>query len=257
MAISRATVATVKIKANRGLHSTPRSQASILFALQALSNSRETQHLNNISRLNRVEHSPSLKLIETSEVDPYAPAPQIVSKRIEASGELRAVETRRREGTATFPPGRALALGQSLLHSHAQAIRRSEAALCRARQRLLRRSQISLEREAAWALERDSYKAELRSAGALIVVAVGIATAAITWRLGVEKAGARASSNAGAQPSISTLDAAPIVQSIPPISSSIAIATMSQPTTQVPAVKSEAERGTAVKTWRGLLWKRD
>lgn len=51
-----------------------RRQASILFALSALSNSRETQHFNKATKLSRVEHSPALKLIQTSEVDPFKAA---------------------------------------------------------------------------------------------------------------------------------------------------------------------------------------
>lgn len=50
-----------------------RRHASVLFALSALSNSRETQHFNKATKLSRVEHSPALKLIQTSEVDPFAP----------------------------------------------------------------------------------------------------------------------------------------------------------------------------------------
>ncbi|CAK4032904.1 Hypothetical predicted protein [Lecanosticta acicola] len=59
------------LQQTRHFSTSPRPQASLLFALGALSNSRETQHFNKISRLDRTEHSPSLKLIKTSEVDPF------------------------------------------------------------------------------------------------------------------------------------------------------------------------------------------
>jgi hypothetical protein len=233
--------------------------------LQALSNSRETQHFNKISRLNRVEHSPSLKLIETSEVNPYVPVKQLTSQKIEPvgkvekaskiekAGEAQAVESRRHRDAHSIPSSRALALGQSVLHSHARSIRRSEAALSRTRDRLLRRSQIAIEREAAWSVERDKYKAELRSAGALIVVAIGIATAAVTWRLGVEKAGTRASSIVESQPTISQST----VASTPPTTPPIALPPVPQPTTKELALRSDVEKGAAIRTWRSLLWKRD
>jgi hypothetical protein len=55
----------------RSLHTSSPSQASVLFALGALSNSRETQHFNKLSRLDRSQHSPNLQLIKSSEVDPH------------------------------------------------------------------------------------------------------------------------------------------------------------------------------------------
>ena len=55
----------------RHLHATGTLQANPFFALASLSNARETQHLTKISKLPRVEHSPSLKLIQASEVDPF------------------------------------------------------------------------------------------------------------------------------------------------------------------------------------------
>lgn len=41
----------------------PRPVQSILFQIQGLSNSRETQHFSRISKLSRVEHSPALQLL--------------------------------------------------------------------------------------------------------------------------------------------------------------------------------------------------
>lgn len=58
----------------RAFSTTPSPHASPLFALHALSNSRETQHLNKLSRLDRTEHSPNLKLIKSSEVDIFHPS---------------------------------------------------------------------------------------------------------------------------------------------------------------------------------------
>src|ERR1700743_2673466 len=79
--------------AKRGLHTTSAPRASVLFALGALSNSRETQHFNKLSRLSRVEHSPPLKLIKTSEVDPSPlptpPKVTLVHKRHDKASPLR------------------------------------------------------------------------------------------------------------------------------------------------------------------------
>lgn len=62
----------------RHFHANPSSRAlSPLFALQALANSRETQHFNRASGLSRVDHSPNLELLRSSEVEPFKrkPAP--------------------------------------------------------------------------------------------------------------------------------------------------------------------------------------
>lgn len=57
---------------SRAFHPSPTSSGtSPLFALQALANSRETQHFNKASRLSRVDHSPNLEIIRSSEVDPF------------------------------------------------------------------------------------------------------------------------------------------------------------------------------------------
>ncbi|KAF2096750.1 hypothetical protein NA57DRAFT_58640 [Rhizodiscina lignyota] len=60
----------------RHFHPSPPSRAlSPLFALQALANSRETQHFNKASGLSRVDHSPNLELLRSSEVDPFKRKP--------------------------------------------------------------------------------------------------------------------------------------------------------------------------------------
>lgn len=62
------------MKGARRISTTASLRGSPLFALGALSNARETQHLAKESRLSRVEHSPNLQLIQSSEVAPFARA---------------------------------------------------------------------------------------------------------------------------------------------------------------------------------------
>ncbi|KAK0258560.1 hypothetical protein LTS09_006819 [Friedmanniomyces endolithicus] len=69
--LSRTATLTITTTTPRTFSTTPPRPASILFALNALSNSRETQHFAKLSHLPRTEHSPPLNLIKTSEVDAY------------------------------------------------------------------------------------------------------------------------------------------------------------------------------------------
>lgn len=68
-----------------------RRHNSPFFALGKLSNARETQHFNRASKLSRVEHSPPLKLIQTSEVDPFAASRATSSIASGGKDELRTV----------------------------------------------------------------------------------------------------------------------------------------------------------------------
>ncbi|CZT23177.1 uncharacterized protein RCC_08887 [Ramularia collo-cygni] len=60
-----------RISSTRAFSSTSAARASPLFHLSALSNRNETAHFNQLSRLNRVNHSPALELIRESEVKPF------------------------------------------------------------------------------------------------------------------------------------------------------------------------------------------
>jgi hypothetical protein len=110
-------------------------------------------------------------------------------------------------------------------------------------------------REAAWEAERNKYRAELRSAGALIVVAIGIATAAVTWRLGVEKTNARTEITSTAETVPALSDSMPIAITKSSVDSSAAA--MPIIATQEPRAKGNVEEGVPIKTWKSLLWKRD
>lgn len=62
---------SAQIASLRTFSTTSTNRASPLFALSALSNRNETAHFAQISRLNRVNHSPALELIQESEVKPF------------------------------------------------------------------------------------------------------------------------------------------------------------------------------------------
>lgn len=78
----------------RFFHQSPASSVlSPLFALQALSNSRETQHFNKASGLSRVEHSPNLELLRASEVDPFkrkAVPPAVPNRPVSVEQQVKA-----------------------------------------------------------------------------------------------------------------------------------------------------------------------
>lgn len=168
-------------------------KASVLFALSSLSNSRETQHFNKLSRLDRVEHSPPLKLIEQSEVHPFplpTPPPRLPEP-----------ET---PGTQTFKTAaqvwdeKALSVGRAVLAGHARQVGEMELALQRERQRAVERETEVEEERLAWLKERAKSRAEMRQAGVLLLLSIGTATGLATWRFWPEKGGVAAVADSGA-----------------------------------------------------------
>ncbi|KAK3050272.1 hypothetical protein LTR09_008421 [Extremus antarcticus] len=162
----------------RTFHTSSPARASILFALHALSNSRETQHFAKLTRLPRTEHSPPLKLIETSEILPY-PLP---------TPPLPAVPTGKAWRSTSTPPAlrvwdaRALSLGRALLANHARRTHRLQRTLGRAKRRELNADTLIAKERLAWQAERNKARDELRVAGICILLSIGTATALATWR---------------------------------------------------------------------------
>jgi hypothetical protein len=89
----------------------------------------------------------------------------------------------------------------------------------------------------------------------LIVVAIGIATAAVTWRLGVEKTNARAEITATAETVPALSNSMPIAITKSSVDSSAA----AMPTIAIEGLraKGNVEEEVPMKTWKSLLWKRD
>ena len=157
------------------------ARASILFALSSLSNSRETQHFNKLSNLSRVEHSPPLKLIKTSEVDTYpcptpsTPTPPSAAWQTRSSTRSSAITTR-------IWDNKALSVGRVLLADQARQTHRLHRALERAQRKEAKRDALMRRDKVAWQAERQKLRNEMRAAGMWILLSIGTATALATWR---------------------------------------------------------------------------
>ncbi|KAK0271850.1 hypothetical protein LTR54_017094 [Friedmanniomyces endolithicus] len=170
-ALSRTTTTTTRL-----FSTTPPLPASVLFALNALSNSRETQHFNKLSHLSRIEHSPPLKLIQTSEVDAY-PLPSTPP----------AVPLIRLPGTVPRSAAKAwdyeaLKAGRAILANHARHTTRLRQALKRASHRETRYILLAKRDRDVWQHETRRHLCEMRAAGVWIVLSIGTATGLAMWR---------------------------------------------------------------------------
>lgn len=251
----------------RSFSTTPHSRASILFALNALSNSRETQHFNKISRLSRVEHSPTLKLIQTGEINPYPlPTPPPLT-----SAPPRP-STGRAESRVCWDT-RALRIGRALLADQARSTSRLQRQLRRAQHRSARQEANAQYVWLAWREETRKHRAEMRSAGGLILATVGVATGLATWRFWPDKAGVADSGELGRRiaeraqrsfaplPRMSTME--PVATASPltfgatqhAVVAPTAVAA-EQPSFVVGLPTSQVQTGVSSSSWwKGLFWK--
>ncbi|EME38143.1 hypothetical protein DOTSEDRAFT_57673 [Dothistroma septosporum NZE10] len=164
------------ITTSRSVSITQTRKASILFALGALSNSRETQHFNKLSRLDRVEHSPNLKLIKTSEIDPYPlPTPPLSTASLVRDGA-------RTSSSVAVWDRKALQAGRAILSDNARRLSRMARTVERTKRREMKAKHTRQAELAAWAQERQKMRAEQRSAGVLILASVATATGLAMWR---------------------------------------------------------------------------
>ncbi|GAB1739786.1 hypothetical protein NU219Hw_g4723t1 [Hortaea werneckii] len=223
------------------------SRGSILFSLNSLSNSRETQHFNKLSKLNRVEHSPPLKLIEQSEVKPY-PLPALPSNLPEEPiPESPAISD-----TPTSEQ-RASEIGRAVLAQHAKQLRNL--------QRRKKRQRLAFETERkAWQAERAKYQAQMREAGGLLLVSIAVATGLATWRfwpdhkqvVGTESGGLGRETGSGVEqarqvsmPALEGIEDNPATHAVSAPPSGIPFPP------HAPAASSSTEGS----WWRGLFWK--
>ncbi|KAF2720035.1 hypothetical protein K431DRAFT_286190 [Polychaeton citri CBS 116435] len=165
----------------RAISTSPILRASILFALSALSNSRETQHFNKLTRLSRVEHSPPLKLIKTSEIDPY-PLPELPRKGPTTILPTAWIKRRQRNDRAKGWDEQALKAGRAILLANAHRETRLKLALRRAQRRADGEQRLSVLEREQWGREHRRLRNELRAAGLWILASIGTATALATWR---------------------------------------------------------------------------
>lgn len=276
-----------RFNATRNFSTGGGARASILFQLAALSNARETQHFNKRSKLDRYEHSPNLKLIKTSEIDPYPVPTSNVEKLLQ-------------NGTTPLPPvssakpafkkshnvvvpawdSKALAAGRAILADSARQRSQVARVVRRLRRRESRATRILQEQLEALAKERQRMREEMRSAGFLILLSVATATGFAAWTFWPTKsvvvdsaADADADADAGRR-IVGQADAVAITPLYSPAGTSSTNASVATgldrgvsttaatkgPDTAVPTPLLPKERPTVQPaptswTWRNLFWK--
>ncbi|GAB7364744.1 hypothetical protein MBLNU230_g5542t1 [Neophaeotheca triangularis] len=254
--------------ARRSFSTTTALPASPLFMLSQLSNSRETTHFNQITKLPRYEHSPSLAIIKDSEVKPYplpSPPPRAPRPLATALDERQVRRALRAVDVKTIAVGRAVLAEQARL------------------QRGLRSQLVGLKKRAGMsgmrferalgmlAEDRDKARKESQQAAGLVVIAVGVATAAVTWRLwpqrevgdGLAKVrnaseGGRMARDGGLTVGAPAIEQ-PVVATTP--ARAVEAAAMGEPAVvSVPAAASVAapaveQSKSSASWWKGLFWK--
>lgn len=161
----------------RPFHTSSSARTSVLFALGALSNSRETAHFNKISGLPRYEHSPPLKIIKTSEVDahplptPARPAPPSSAWGLARSGSALQVWD-----------DKALKIGRVLLSNQARQSQKLRHAIARAKRRQAVQDALVKKERLSWQRERARLQNDLRAAVIWTLASIGVATALAAWR---------------------------------------------------------------------------
>ncbi|KAK5112856.1 hypothetical protein LTR85_011083 [Meristemomyces frigidus] len=258
--------ATALSASRRTFSTSSTERASILFALNALSNSRETQHFNKLSHLPRIEHSPPLKLIKTSEVDPHplpTPPPRAAQPLVRTVGEARSV--------ARVWDDKALRAGRALLADQARQTSRLQRALERAKRREARQDAVMQKDRQAWQQEAKKLRNEMRAAGVWIVMSIGTATALATWRFLPRSSALAADSGemgrkiaerarraiplpaaVSAEPTVAApAVTAPIAQTAAPLAPAFEPALTTVPSHTPTFAPSQAK----ATWWRGLFWK--
>ncbi|KAK3723624.1 hypothetical protein LTR37_001505 [Vermiconidia calcicola] len=242
-------------------HTNSTSRASILFALGALSNSRETQHFNKLSRLSRIEHSPPLKLIQSSEVEPFPlPSPP---KPFPPSTAWRAGNIK---DAAKIWDDKALHVGRALLADQARRTHRLQRSLGRAKRRELKKDvQIGKER-LVWHEERQRLRNEMRAAGVWILLSISVATVLATWRFWPQKEAVQDSGQLGRKLAARAAASMPLPAAVSPkpVEASPGPAVQAATTgVASPQKHSAAEvnrpvldvQQSSASWWKGLLWK--
>ncbi|KAI6915332.1 hypothetical protein KC318_g17 [Hortaea werneckii] len=223
-------------------------RGSILFSLNSLSNSRETQHFNRLSKLNRVEHSPPLKLIEQSEVKPY-PLPALPPDL----SEEPAPEAATISDTQTSEQ-RASEIGRAVLAQHAKQLRNLQ------RRKKRQRLAFEAERE-AWQAERTKYQTQMREAGALLLMSIAVATGLATWRFWPENDKKVAGTDSGvlgqemgseAEQAMQLSTSATETKEVAPVTTAMPASPSGASASYAPVPSASSSGGS---WWKGLFWK--
>ncbi|EMF09766.1 uncharacterized protein SEPMUDRAFT_135214 [Sphaerulina musiva SO2202] len=275
--------------ATRNFSTSGGARASILFQLAALSNARETQHFNKRSKLDRYEHSPNLKLIKTSEIDPYPVPTSNVEKFLQngttpvsssSSSSSTAKPAFKKSHNVVVPAwdSKALAAGRAILADSARQRSQVARVVRRLRRRESRGTRILQEKLEALAKERQRMREETRSAGFLILLSVATATGFAAWTFWPTKSvvvdsAADAADDAGRQIMEQANDVAitPVYSPAGTSSTNASVATgldrgvsttaaTKGPDTAVPTSLLPKERATVQPapiswSWRNLFWK--
>nr|OQO18691.1 hypothetical protein B0A51_14564 [Rachicladosporium sp. CCFEE 5018] len=180
MALRSATLTSLR----RSLSSLPRTSrrhasTNPFFALSSLSNSRETQHFNKITKLSRIEHSPTLKLIQSSEVDPF-PLPEPLKRK--AILTLRVEPGRDTSTRSTALDKKAVAVGKAVLSQQARRMPYLQRGLARSLRREHLKSAQLAQAQRGWQDRERKMRADMRIAGIWILASVGTATGLAMWR---------------------------------------------------------------------------
>jgi hypothetical protein len=224
----------------------------VLFALSALSNSRETQHFNKLTRLPRIEHSPPLKLIKTGEVDPF-PLPTPPKPAVSSGWPVRI------RSPAKIWDEKALRVGRVFLTDQARRTHRLQRSLARAKRREVKKNALVVRERRAWHEERKKLRDDMRAAGAWILVSIGTATALAMWRFWPSRDAPTDSGQLGRKLAARAASAMPLpavasqepVAAIPPAAATNAAGETSQSVAMADKLVNQVQSS----WWRGLFWK--
>lgn len=272
-----------RFNATRSFSTSGGARASILFQLAALSNARETQHFNKRSKLDRYEHSPNLKLIKTSEIDPY-PVPTSNGEKLLRNGTtLPPVSSstakpafKKSHDVVVAWDSKALAAGRAILADSARQRSQVARLVRRLRRRESRATRILQEQLEALAKERQRMREEMRSAGFLILLSGATATGFAAWTFWPTKSVVDSAAGADAgrrivQEQANDVAITPLYSPAGTTSTNASVATgldrgvsttaaTKGPDTAVPTPLLLKERPTVqpaptLWTWRNLFWK--
>lgn len=271
--------------ATRNFSTSGGARASILFQLAALSNARETQHFNKRSKLDRYEHSPNLKLIKTSEIDPYPVPTSNVEKLLQNGTTPPPISTStakpafKKSHDVVVPAwdSKALAAGRAILADSARQRNQVARLVRRLRRRESRATRILQEQLDALAKERQRMREEMRSAGFLILLSGATATGFAAWTFWPTKPGVDSAAAAAAAGRRIVLERAndvaitPLYSPAGITSTNTSVATglesgvsttaatkgpdTAVPTPLLPKVGTTVQPAPTLWTWKNLFWK--
>ena len=239
----------------RPFHTSSSAKASVLFALGALSNSRETAHFNKISGLPRYEHSPPLKIIKTSEVDahplptPTRPAPPSSPWRLERSSTALQIWDEK-----------ALKIGRVFLSNQARQSNRLRHAMARMKRKQAVQDALVKRERLSWQQERSRLQNDLRAAVIWILASIGVATALAAWRFFPGVAEPRTPADLGRKIAARASTAMPLPAAVTSektttLPASPPVAAASGGTELVHAISVSTSKDTKSSWLKGLFWK--